>query len=154
MGKLQPEVDTQVPGHIWERFLGRIRTLKKNPDRRHWPQGLYNNRNEKTVWENDATRAPKRAQSAPQSIAKLSQKLRNRFPKPLRRRLFTKSADLHKPAQAWLDCMYTPLGSSIFVPFASKSNPKARSEGVQKNKHPKNTNKCRKGCQNNVPGYP
>ena len=57
---------------------------------------IAKNRNENTVWEKVATRAPKSAQSAPKRIAKLSQKLRNRLPKPLRRRLFTKPADLHK----------------------------------------------------------
>ncbi len=39
---------------------------------------------------------PKSAQNYLTELQKLAQKLRNRLPKPLRRRLFTKPADLHK----------------------------------------------------------
>ncbi len=59
--------------------------------------------------------------------------LKNHLPKPLRRRPFTKPADLHKTCTRMARLhVHPPLESSIFVPFASKSNPKARSEGAQK----------------------
>ncbi len=115
---------------------------------------ITNNRNENTVWEKVATRAPKRAQSAPKSISKWTQKLRNRLPKPLRRRLFTKSADLHKTCTGMARLHVHPPWRALFSYLLHENVIQKPVLKVSKTKHKKTLKKCRKGCQNDAPGHP